>query len=88
MSRYRDLYQNEIVAAMTKKFGYKNAMQVPKLDKIVVNMAVGEAKENAKVLENAANDMTIITGQKPVYTRLRNPSQTLKSEKECRSDAR
>ena len=53
MSRYRDLYQNEIVAAMTKKFGYKNAMQVPKLDKIVVNMAVGEAKENAKVLENA-----------------------------------
>ena len=69
MSRYRDLYQNEIVAAMTKKFGYKNAMQVPKLDKIVVNMAVGEAKENAKVLENAANDMTIITGQKPVYTK-------------------
>jgi 50S ribosomal protein L5 len=69
VSRYRDLYQNEIVAAMTKKFGYKNAMQVPKLDKIVVNMAVGEAKENAKVLENAANDMTIITGQKPVYTK-------------------
>ena len=55
--------------AMTKKFGYKNVMEIPKLDKIVVNMAVGEAKENAKLLENAANDMAIISGQKPVYTK-------------------
>ena len=69
MSRYKDLYKNEIVDAMTKKFGYKNVMQVPKLDKIVVNMAVGEAKENAKVLENAAGDMETITGQKPVLTK-------------------
>ena len=69
MSRYKDLYKNEIVDAMTKKFGYKNVMQVPKLDKIVINMAVGEAKENAKLLENAANDMAIISGQKPVYTK-------------------
>ena len=69
MSRYRDLYKNEIVDAMTKKFGYKNVMEVPKLDKIVINMAVGEAKENAKVLENAAGDMATITGQKPVYTK-------------------
>ena len=69
MSRYKDLYKNEIVDAMTKKFGYKNVMEVPKLDKIVVNMAVGEAKENAKVLENAAGDMEIITGQKPVLTK-------------------
>ena len=69
MSRYRDLYKDEIVSAMTKKFGYKNVMEVPKLDKIVINMAVGEAKENAKVLENAANDMQIISGQKPVYTK-------------------
>jgi large subunit ribosomal protein L5 len=69
LSRYKDLYKNEIVDAMTKKFGYKNVMEVPKLDKIVVNMAVGEAKENVKLLENAANDMTIITGQKPVYTK-------------------
>ena len=69
MSRYKDLYKNEIVDAMTKKFGYKNVMEVPKLDKIVINMGVGEAKENAKLLENAANDMTIISGQKPVYTK-------------------
>ena len=69
MSRYKDLYKNEIVDAMTKKFGYKNVMEVPKLDKIVINMAVGEAKENAKLLENAANDMAIISGQKPVYTK-------------------
>ena len=69
MSRYKDLYKNEIVDAMTKKFGYKNVMQVPKLDKIVINMGVGEAKENAKLLENAANDMTIISGQKPVITK-------------------
>ena len=69
MSRYKDLYKNEIVDAMTKKFGYKNVMEVPKLDKIVINMGVGEAKENAKLLENAANDMTIISGQKPVITK-------------------
>ncbi len=54
---------------MTKKFGYKNVMEVPKLDKIVVNMAIGEAKENVKVLENAANDLMIITGQKAVTTK-------------------
>lgn len=69
MSRYKELYKNEVVGAMKEKFGYKNIMQVPKLDKIVVNMAVGEAKENAKVLENAAGDMEIITGQKPVLTK-------------------
>ena len=54
---------------MTSKFGYKNIMEVPKLDKIVVNMAVGEAKENVKILENAANDLMIITGQKAVMTK-------------------
>ena len=62
------MYQNEIVPALTKKFGYKNVMQVPKLDKIVVNMGVGEAKENAKLLESAMHDMEIITGQKPIMT--------------------
>ena len=69
MSRYKDLYKDEIVPALTKKFGYKNVMQVPKLEKIVVNIGVGEAKENVKVLENAAADLTTITGQKPVYTK-------------------
>lgn len=68
MSRLKDQYNNEIREALTKKFGYTNPMQIPKLDKIVVNMAVGEAKENEKVLESAAKDMTEITGQKPVYT--------------------
>ena len=69
MSRLKDQYKNEIVDAMIKKFGYKNIMEVPKLDKIVVNMGVGEAKENAKVLESAVSDMEIITGQKAVLTK-------------------
>ena len=68
MARLKDLYYDEIVEAMTKKFGYKNVMQVPKIDKIVVNMGVGEAKENAKILENAMSDMETITGQKAVLT--------------------
>ncbi len=70
-SRLKDTYANEIVPAMMKKFGYKNVMQVPKLFKIVVNMGVGEAKENPKVLESAMKDLTIITGQKPVMTTAR-----------------
>lgn len=69
MSRLRDVYQNEIVEAMTKKFGYKNVMEVPKLDKVVINMGVGEAKENAKLLESAVKDMETITGQKAVLTK-------------------
>ncbi len=69
MSRLKDLYKNEIVDAMIKKFGYKNIMEVPKLEKIVVNMGVGEAKENAKILESAIKDMEIITGQKAVITK-------------------
>lgn len=68
MSRLKDQYMNEIVDAMIKKFGYKNRMQVPKLDKIVVNMGIGEAKENAKLLEAAMSDMELITGQKPIKT--------------------
>ncbi|MDE6887510.1 MAG: 50S ribosomal protein L5 [Eubacterium sp.] len=68
MSRLKDQYMNEIVDAMIKKFGYKNRMQVPKLDKIVVNMGIGEAKENAKILEAAMSDMELITGQKPIKT--------------------
>ena len=69
MARLKDMYYDSIVEAMTKKFGYKNVMEVPKLEKIVVNMGVGEAKENAKVLENAVSDMEIITGQKAVLTK-------------------
>ncbi len=72
MARLKDMYYDEIVDAMIKKFGYKNRMEVPKLDKIVVNMGVGEAKDNAKVLENAVADMEIITGQKAVLTKAKN----------------
>lgn len=68
-SRLKDMYKNEIVDAMVKKFGYKNVMEVPKLDKIVINMGVGEAKENAKVLESAVSDMETITGQKAIITK-------------------
>ena len=69
MSRLKDQYLNEIVDALMKKFGYKNKMQVPKLDKIVINMGVGEAKENAKILEAAVKDMETITGQKAIVTK-------------------
>ena len=72
MARLKEMYQNEIVDAMIKKFGYKNTMEVPKLDKIVVNMGVGEAKENAKLLEAAVKDMEAITGQKAVTTKAKN----------------
>lgn len=68
-ARLREIYDNEIVAKMIEKFGYKNPMQVPKLDKIVINMGVGEAKENAKVLEAAVRDLEIIAGQKAVITK-------------------
>ena len=72
MSRLKEQYQNEIVDAMIKKFGYKNIMEVRKLEKVVINMGVGEAKENAKVLESAIADMEKIAGQKAVVTRAKN----------------
>jgi large subunit ribosomal protein L5 len=69
LSRVRELYENEIVEQMMKKFGYKNKLEVPKLEKIVINMGVGEAKDNPKALEAAVNDLTAISGQKPVITK-------------------
>ena len=69
MTRLNEKYEKEIIPAMIEKFGYKNIMEVPKLEKIVINMGVGEAKENQKTLESAVNDLTIIAGQKPVLTR-------------------
>ncbi|MBU5473300.1 MAG: 50S ribosomal protein L5 [Clostridiales bacterium] len=71
-TRLQETYQNEIVDALMKKFEYKNKMEVPKLDKIVINMGVGEAKENAKLLDAAISDMETITGQKAVVTRAKN----------------
>ncbi len=69
MSRLKEMYSNEIMSAMKEKFGYKNVMQIPKLEKIVINMGVGEARENAKVLDAAVKDLETITGQKAVITR-------------------
>jgi len=69
VSRLKETYKTEIVSGMMKKFGYKNVMQVPKIEKIVVNMGVGEARDNAKILESAVKDMEIITGQKAVITK-------------------
>ena len=69
MARLEDFYYETVVEAMTKKFGYNNVMEVPKLEKIVLNMGVGEAKDNAKILENAMSDMEIIAGQKAVVTK-------------------
>ena len=72
MSRLKEKHLNEIKDAMQKKFEYKNEMQIPKLDKIVINMGVGEAKENRKVLDTAVKDLETITGQKAVVTRAKN----------------
>ncbi|MCR5629390.1 MULTISPECIES: 50S ribosomal protein L5 [Eubacterium] len=72
MNRLKETYKSEIIDAMTKKFGYKNVMEVPKLEKIVINMGVGEAKENAKILDSAVKDLETIAGQKAVVTKAKN----------------
>ena len=72
MSRIKEEYLNNITKQMAEKFGYKNVMEIPKLEKIVINMGVGEAKENAKLLDAAVADMTAIAGQKPVVTKAKN----------------
>ena len=69
MNTLREYYEKEIVPAMVSKFSYKNIMEVPKIEKIVINMGLGEAKENSKAMDGAVNDMTIIAGQKPVITK-------------------
>jgi len=69
LNRLREFYNAEVVPAMMKKFGYKNVLAVPKLEKIVINMGVGEAKENSKILDGAVKDLTIISGQKPIVTK-------------------
>jgi large subunit ribosomal protein L5 len=69
VSRQREIYDNEIVDAMMKKFEYKNKFEVPKIDKVVINMGLGEAKDNVKILEHATGDLAIIAGQKPIITK-------------------
>ena len=71
MPRLKDLYREQIVPALKKELGYRNVMQVPRLEKIVVNVGLGEALQNAKALDAAVDDMTIITGQRPIVTRAR-----------------
>lgn len=66
MARLKEMYNNEVAPALMKKFGYKSVMQIPKLDKIVINVGCGEAKDNSKVIDSIVNDLEIITGQKPV----------------------
>jgi large subunit ribosomal protein L5 len=78
MARLKDYYRNKVVPALTKEFKYKNRMQVPKLEKIVVNMGVGEAIQNIKALESAVADLSMIVGQKPVITKARKSIATFK----------
>ena len=81
MSRLKEFYKDEIVDAMIKKFGYKNIMEVPKLDKIVINMGVGEAKDNAKALESAIKDLETITGQKVITTKAKKSVANFKNQR-------
>ena len=76
--RLEERYTNEIKDALMNKYNYKSTMQIPKLDKVVINMGVGDARENSKAIENAANDLGLITGQKPVVTKARKSVATFK----------
>ena len=68
-SRLKDKYQNEVISALMERFNYTNVMEVPKLEKVIINMGLGEARDNPKVLESAVKELEIITGQKPVVTK-------------------
>ena len=69
MEILKEQYQKEVIPAMMKKFNYKSVMEVPKLDKVVINVGLGDMKDNPKALDNTINDLTIITGQKPIVTK-------------------
>lgn len=81
MARLKDMYKKEVVPALVEKFSYKNINEAPKLNKIIVNMGVGEAVQNNKVLEGAISDITIITGQKPIITKAKKSIATFKLRK-------
>jgi large subunit ribosomal protein L5 len=76
--RYQELYENEIIAKMQEKFEYKNKHEIPKMDKIVINMGVGEATQDKKLIDNAVRDLTAITGQKPVVTKAKQSNASFK----------
>ena len=84
-NRLQEKYKNEVVPSMIEKFNYSSIMQAPKLDKIVINMGVGDAVSNAKNLENAVEELTLIAGQKPVITTARNQSLVSVYVKVCQS---
>ena len=81
MARLGDMYKNEVAPAMMKKFNYKSPMQIPKFDKIVVNVGCGDAKDNSKVIESVTTDLAAITGQKPVTCRARKSVANFKIRK-------
>jgi len=81
MARLKDYYKSEVVPAMMKQFGYRNTMQVPRLEKIIVNMGLGEAIQNVKILESASAEIGALTGQKPVITKARKSIATFKLRK-------
>ena len=70
-ARLKEFYNSDVAPQLMKKFGYKSVMQIPKLDKVVINIGVGEAKENSKAIDYAMNDLALITGQKPIITKAR-----------------
>ncbi len=76
--RFKEVYENEIVPMLKEKYGYKNVHEIPKLEKIVINMGVGEATQDRKHIENAANDLGLIAGQKPVITKARQSNASFK----------
>ncbi|MDY7032441.1 MAG: 50S ribosomal protein L5 [Thermodesulfobacteriota bacterium] len=81
MARLKNLYINEIVPALMKEFNYSNSMEVPKLEKIVVNMGLGEAIQNIKLLDSASNELSLVTGQRPIVTRARKSIASFKLRK-------
>ena len=81
MPRLKDTYKSEAVPALMSKFGYKNVMQVPRLEKIVINRGLGDTKDNPKSMDSAVADLTIIAGQKPVVTKAKKAWRTLKCVK-------
>lgn len=88
MNRLNQKYNEVVVPNLMKKFNYKSVMEVPYVDKIVINMGIGEAISNPKVLDDAVAELAQITGQAPVVTKAKNQSQTLKFVKECLSDVK
>lgn len=76
--RYQEIYEKEIVQAIQEKYGYKNKHEIPKLEKIVINMGVGEATQDRKHMDNATNDLALISGQKPVVTKARKSNASFK----------